>query len=49
MPVHPPQEPEAAKEESDGAPKSDAEMGEEPPVEAAAAREEMEKDEIVQI
>ena len=48
--MDPLQEPEAAKEESAGAPKSDAEMGEEPPEEAAAAGEEMEeKDEIVQI
>ena len=48
--MDPPQELEAAKEESAGAPKSDAEMGEEPPEEAAAAREEMEeKDEIVQM
>ena len=48
--MDPPQEPEAAKEESAGAPKSDAEMGEEPPEEAAAAGEEMEeKGEIVQI
>ena len=49
-PMDPLQEPEAAKEESTGAPESDAEMGEEPPEEAAAAGEEMEeKDEIVQI
>ena len=48
-PVDPPQEPEAAEEESAGAAKSDAEMGEQPPKEAVAAGEEMEKDEIVQI
>ena len=48
--MDPLQEPEAAKEESAGAPKSDAEMGEEPPEEAAAVGEQMEeKDEIVQI
>ena len=49
-PADPTQEPEAAKEGSAGAPKSDAEMGEEPPEEAAAAGKEMEeKDEMVQI
>ena len=49
-PADPPQEPEAAEEESAGAPKSDAEIGEEPPEEAAAAGVEMEeKDETVQI
>ena len=48
--MDPPQEPEAAKEESAGVPKSNAEMGEEPPEEATPAGEEMEeKDEIVQI
>ena len=48
-PVDPPQELEAADKESAGAAKSDAEMGEQPPEEAAAAGEEMEKDEIVHI
>ena len=48
--MDPLQEPEAAKEESAGAPKSDAEMGEEPPEEAAAAGEEMEEnDEIADL
>ena len=47
--VEPPEEPEAAEKESDGAAKSDARMGEQPPEEAAAAGDEMEKDEIVQI
>ena len=47
--VDPPQEPKVAEKESAGAAKSDAEMGEQPPEEAAAAGEEMEKDEIVQI
>ena len=45
----PPQEPEAAENESAGAAKSNAEMGEQPPEEAALAGEEMEKDKIVQI
>ena len=47
--MDPLQEPEAAEEESAGAAKSDAEMGEQPSEEAAAAGEEMEKEEIVQI
>ena len=47
-PVDPPQEPQAAEKESPWAAKSDAEMGEQPPEEAAAAGEEMEEDEIVQ-
>ena len=47
-PVDPPQEPEASEKESTGEAKTDAEMGEQPPEEAAAAGEEMEKDEIVQ-
>ena len=47
--MDPPQEPKAAEKESARAAKSDAEMGEEPPEEAAAAGEEMEKEEIVQI
>ena len=41
--------PKVAEKESAGAAKSDAEMGEQPPEEAAAVGEEMEKDEIVQI
>ena len=45
----PPQEPKAAEKESAGAAKSDAEMGEQPPEEAVAAGEEIQKDEIVQI
>ena len=48
-PADPPQEPKAAEKESAGAAKSDAEMGEQPPEEAAAAGEEMEKDAIVHI
>ena len=43
-PVDPPQEPEGAEKESAGAAKSDAEMGEQPPEEAAALGEEMQKD-----
>ena len=40
---------QATEEESAGAAKSDAEMGEQSPEEAAPAGEEMETDEIVQI
>ena len=48
-PMDPPQEPKVAEKESAGAAKSVAEMGEQSPGQPAAAGEEMEKDEIVQI
>ena len=48
-PVDPPHEPKVAEKESARAAKSVAEMGEQPPEEAAATGEEMEKDEIVQL